>query len=107
MNALEALTDIILNLSLAATNVQSLLLTRCCGDYCRNTGISLDLFYKLPSFRRYKDQPVPDASAWTVDEVVEFFTEAGFAKESEVFRDQVSNLFFSQNEKKSIWPLEF
>ena len=43
----------------------------------------------LRSFRRYADQPVPDVSKWSVDDVVAFFSEAGFSSESEKFREQV------------------
>ena len=43
----------------------------------------------LPSFRRYAHKEVPDATGWSVDEVVDFIFEAGFREESETFREQV------------------
>ena len=33
---------------------------------------------------------VPDASEWTIEDVVKFFQEMGFSDQADVFREQVS-----------------
>lgn len=35
---------------------------------------------------------VPDASDWTIDDVVKFFKDVGFTEQAEVFREQVLRL---------------
>ena len=43
----------------------------------------------LPSFKKYINKEVPDASVWTISQVGEYFTDAGFGEHAQVFQEQV------------------
>ena len=44
----------------------------------------------IPKLAHTMKAEVPDASEWTIMDVVDFFTEMGFSQQSEVFQEQVS-----------------
>ena len=46
----------------------------------------------IPKLATTMKAEVPDASEWTISDVVNFFTEMGFSQQSEVFREQVKNM---------------
>ena len=43
----------------------------------------------LPRLSETLPAVVPDASEWTIDDVVQFFRNVGFVDQAEVFREQV------------------
>ncbi len=46
----------------------------------------------LPKLSETLPRIVPDASNWSIDDVVEYFKGVGFVEQSEVFKDQVTML---------------
>lgn len=49
---------------------------------------------KLSKVPRLIGNTYPDASDWSIDDVVHFFTSAGFSEQALAFRDQVNKLSF-------------
>ena len=43
----------------------------------------------LPKLSETLPRIVPDASNWSIDDVVDYFKRVGFVEQSEVFKDQV------------------
>ena len=43
----------------------------------------------LPRLAKTLAAAVPDASDWSIDNVVEFFTEVGFTEQAQQFKEQV------------------
>lgn len=48
---------------------------------------------KLSKVPRFTGNAYPDASDWSISDVVDFFVSAGFSEQAEAFRDQVGILF--------------
>lgn len=43
-----------------------------------------------PKLRKLAESEVPDASEWTIEEVVDFFRSLGFQQQADAFREQVT-----------------
>lgn len=58
----------------------------------------------LPKLAKTLPASVPDASDWTIDNVVKFFTDVGFTEQAEQFREQVCFPCVKMYKKECVLP---
>ena len=62
---------------------------KCSPCVCFSSTVLKDSLSTLPKLGKTLSASVPDASDWTIDNVVEFFTDVGFTEQAQQFREQV------------------